>query len=84
MLGRFRMTVADCLEEYENLGRRVFGKPRRASLRHNPASLWNKFSARRLKKVFKDVAKRRCELDARGNHTFVDPTFPTMEGTCNV
>ena len=28
MLGRFRMTVPDCLCEYERLGDRVLGKPR--------------------------------------------------------
>jgi hypothetical protein len=78
------MTVADCLHEYENLGQRVFGKPRMASLRTNPASFWTKYSASGLEKVFKDVTERRCELDARGEYNFNAPTFPTMEGTCNV
>lgn len=84
MLGRFRMTVADCLDEYENLGQRVFGKPRLISQRNVPIVPWPKYSARGLEKVFRDVTRRRCEASAIKQHNFNVPTFPTIEGTCNV
>ena len=55
MLGRFRMTVFDCLEEYRTLGDRVFGNPRPIhKMKPLPDAVgWDKFSAETLEEVFK-------------------------------
>ncbi|KAL9078242.1 MAG: hypothetical protein Q9157_002822 [Trypethelium eluteriae] len=65
MLGRLRMSVADCLHEYETLAGKVFGKPNflnemRIPLVHRP-----KYSCEVLRKVFADViARHKEESDA--------------------
>jgi hypothetical protein len=63
------MTVADCLREYEILGRLVFGSPRIVTqLRFGVVSFGavkrSKFSANKLEKIFKEVTHRRSEKRA--------------------
>ncbi|KAK7180469.1 phosphorylase superfamily protein [Paraphaeosphaeria sporulosa] len=87
MLSRFRMTVKDCLCEYENMSNQIFGRPRLLSQRNALIPGWTKYSASRMEKAFKKVTTRRCnqadrnELDSeRGN----EPGFKTIKGTCSI
>lgn len=59
MLSRLRMSIDDCIQEYENLGEQIFGHPRKFSMR-GPIP-WNqeKYDHRKLERVIKDVIKRR-------------------------
>lgn len=76
MLGRFRMTVPDCLHEYQSLGGEIFGNPRfftqiRFGLGHR-----TKYNGGKLKRVFEEVTARRSEqTDSR-------ITFPFKRGLC--
>lgn len=81
MLGRFRMTVTDCLQEYRTLGDKVFGNPR---ILHKNSKIPliigpNKFSAETLEKVLKDFEYRRTE---ERDHYAGPVTFPTRPGLC--
>jgi hypothetical protein len=81
MLGRFRMTVKDCLEEYRTLGDRVFGNPRKVhKMKPIPDFVGrDKFDAQDLKDVFQDFTYRRAEKRDK----FAGPvTFPTRPGVC--
>lgn len=80
MLGRFRMTVPDCLSEYRTLGQEVFGKPRMISTLKFGLGVRHKYKASRLEKVFEDVAKRRNEQPGPGETGKI--TFPSRRGLC--
>jgi hypothetical protein len=69
MLGRFRMPVWDCLQEYENMGNLIFGRPRIISQRNIGIVPWEKYSAKALEKAFKQVTADRCEK-SHNNVTF--------------
>ncbi|KZM24237.1 uncharacterized protein EKO05_0005788 [Ascochyta rabiei] len=79
MLGRFRMTVDDCLQEYKQMSHSIFGRPRWISQR-NIGMPWPKYSARGMKKAFQDVSLRRCDSSTTGRHHSTTPTFPMTEG----
>lgn len=79
MLGRFRMTVLDCLHEYETMSHKIFGKPRVVSQRNIGIVPWPKYSAAAMEKAFKEVTARRCEYNKQINPV----TFPSREGLCN-
>ncbi len=53
MLGRLRMTVVHCLEEYKELGDEVFGKRR--------LLYYYRYSHKKLQKLIKSVVRRFCE-----------------------
>ncbi|KAI1618047.1 acyl transferase/acyl hydrolase/lysophospholipase [Exophiala viscosa] len=55
MLGRLRMTVGHCIEEYISLGGKVFGKPRRLNARSNPFSNRGKYDCDNVEKVVEKV-----------------------------
>lgn len=79
MLGRFRMTVPDCISEYENLGEEVFGKPRMLyTLRYGLGNR-TKYKAANLEKVFREVAERRSEQLCQPHSKI---TFPSERGLC--
>jgi hypothetical protein len=61
MLSRLRMTVDDCIQEYLNLGGRIFGKPRRIHQLVKPLFWLNrtKYDAKVLENVIQDVTNRR-------------------------
>lgn len=61
MLGRLRMTVADCLVEYKTLAAQIFGKPRTFHQLRVPFIKRNKYDASMLHRVFSDVVERRRE-----------------------
>ncbi|KAK4162953.1 acyl transferase/acyl hydrolase/lysophospholipase [Cladorrhinum sp. PSN259] len=83
MLGRFRMTVDDCISEYEKLAGDVFGHPRTF---HQVGSLGafihrHKFSASKLERAIKDVVQRRGETpNNRDDSEAV--LFGTPRGLC--
>ncbi|KAH7413353.1 acyl transferase/acyl hydrolase/lysophospholipase [Cadophora sp. MPI-SDFR-AT-0126] len=56
MLGRLRMSVDECLKDYADLAKKVFGKPRWASYRFSPF-FWfcAKYSGDRMSDVVKKV-----------------------------
>ena len=77
MLGRFRMSVYDCLREYENMSDQIFGKPRLLSQR-TIGTPWHKYSAEAMENAIKEVAARRCERSQRIN----DVHFPSSPSMC--
>lgn len=81
MLSRFRMTVVDCLDEYENMGHHIFGKPRPLSQRNIGIVPWPKYSADAMERVFKDVAERRRQKRSDDLDTS-RATFKTIDDTC--
>ena len=80
MLGRFRMTVPDCIHEYRSLGQKVFGKPRFIFALRFAVGNRYKYKAARLEKVFKDVTRRREEKSASNATGRI--TFPSGKGLC--
>ncbi|KAJ9629468.1 hypothetical protein H2203_001842 [Taxawa tesnikishii (nom. ined.)] len=66
MLGRLRLGVDECIEEYENLGQEVFGHPRLFSIRGRLLSLQEKYDEKRLQRVVNDLVLRRLS-DAQLN-----------------
>jgi hypothetical protein len=82
MLSRFRMTVRDCLDEYERMSNTIFGKPRWISQRNIGIVRWPKYSAKAMERAFTDVTRRRGEEPARDQHAHNVPLFPTLPGTC--
>jgi hypothetical protein len=82
MLGRFRMTVQDCLNEYENMSHKIFGSPRLISQRNIGIVPWPKYNSSAMKKAFKEVTNRRSEQ--RQQHQQFQPVmFPSSAGICN-
>ncbi|KAF2238224.1 FabD/lysophospholipase-like protein [Viridothelium virens] len=61
MLGRLRMSVADCLHEYETLAGKVFGKPNFLNELRIPLINRTKYNCEVLRKVFADVVARHKE-----------------------
>lgn len=77
MLGRFRMTVPDCMLEYETVAAKVFGRPRFFTTLRFGLVDRTKYKATTLKKVFEDVTERRSE--SKGQRRI---TFPSKRGLC--
>ncbi len=64
MLGRLRMSVDDCIDEYLRLGGRVFGKPRHFHQLVKPL-IWvdrTKYDAKIFEDVIQDVTERRGKI----------------------
>lgn len=70
MLSRFRMSVDDCMKEYETLGQEVFGNPRPPSMK---GLLWHKFDSKILRRVIEDVTSRQAEIQPNGQVTYPCP-----------
>ncbi|KAF1977176.1 FabD/lysophospholipase-like protein [Bimuria novae-zelandiae CBS 107.79] len=86
MLSRFRMTVMDCLNEYERMSNRIFGRPRWFSQRNLMIPWWTKYSAAAMEKAFEEVTIRRSsrrERQALDSQNHADPKFETTHGTCS-
>ena len=59
MLGRFGMTIAQCLEAYEHIGQEVFTHPRPFNIRNFPLwSLQDKYDGNRLRDIFKEMVRK--------------------------
>jgi hypothetical protein len=81
MLGRLRMNVPDCIQEYETFGDRIFGRPRFFNILKLPGMVGrSKYDANKLKDVFKDVTRRRAEQSS--DHE--TPRFATKPHTTRV
>ncbi|KAF2731010.1 FabD/lysophospholipase-like protein [Polyplosphaeria fusca] len=78
MLGRFRMPVQDCLDEYMQMGSRIFGRPRWICQRNIGLGQRPKYSHKRMKEVFKDVTAKRCEA----TDSIKPVEFPSTPGVC--
>ena len=81
MLGRLRMTVADCLQEYQHLAGKGFGSPNIFCEMNIPLPLVSrtKYSPKGLEAVLSDVIARRLPL----NDT-IDSRFPLPRGVSKV
>ena len=79
MLGRFRMTVPDCIAEYKNLGGEVFGKPRFFTTLRFGVVNRTKYKAENLKRVFEDFTARRSEQLSEPHGRVA---FPSKRGLC--
>ena len=73
------MTVPDCKLEYENVGVKVFGKPRYFTTLRWGVVERTKYNAANLKKVFEEVTERRSEQTSKGQRRI---TFPSKRGLC--
>lgn len=65
MLGRLRMSVDDCMREYETLSETIFGHPRRASVRGPIFWPRDKYDGDRIQKAVEDVISRRMSQAER-------------------
>lgn len=79
LLGRFRMTVKDCMDEYENFGGEIFGKPRFFTQLNFGIIRRTKYKGETLKRVFEDVTARRSEPLQKTDSRI---TFPSKQGLC--
>lgn len=77
MLGRLRMSIDDCIAEYENLGPKVFAHPRWFHLRSPLFWPRDKYDHRSLEKVIREVIDRRSPFVAGG-----DKNFASDENRC--
>jgi hypothetical protein len=59
MLSRLRMTVDDCLTEYETFGETIFSHPRWWSVRGPLPAPRDKYNAQRIIDAVNDVVSRR-------------------------
>ena len=67
MLGRFRMTVCDCLYEYESLASEIFGKPRMFT-KLNFKYGFDVYNTKKAEEVYKRVVNRRCDASESKNN----------------
>lgn len=82
MLARFRMTVIDCLYEYEKMSHNIFGDPRLVSQRNIGIVLWPKYSATAMENAFKEVTRRRGETPNPNLDHPPQQMYKTRTGTC--
>ncbi|KAI6090917.1 FabD/lysophospholipase-like protein [Hypoxylon rubiginosum] len=82
MLGRFRMTVEDCIHEYRSLAGDVFGHPRWLDDMHTLGLIKrSKYDTGTFERVIKNVIMRRVE-GGRGNRQ--NARFDIEHGLCRV
>jgi hypothetical protein len=60
MLGRFRMTIPDCLHEYKQMGDAIFGNPRHVTRLRTGIVPRVKYDATKMERAAKAVVARRC------------------------
>lgn len=78
MLGRLRMTVPDCLTEFENIADRVYSKPRFFHRLNLGVIDRSKYNGADLKELFEDVTRRRSEKVSTSKRIL----FPSKRGLC--
>ncbi|KAI0450266.1 acyl transferase/acyl hydrolase/lysophospholipase [Xylaria acuta] len=78
LLSRFRMTVEDCLKEYEIMAGTIFGYPR-VIHKMNTLVRWNKYSTKNLEQAIKQVIERRVQVRIEDD---TEPLFQTEIDTC--
>jgi hypothetical protein len=62
MLGRLKLTVDQCIDEYKELGEAIFAHPRKAHVQ-NKLWLCSKFDWRNVESVMNQVVDRYRPLD---------------------
>lgn len=77
MLGRLRMSIDDCIAEYETLGPKVFAQSRWFHLRTPLFWPRDKYDHRSLEKAIREVVDRRSPFVAGG-----DKNFASDENRC--
>ena len=60
------MSTDECIEEYEQLGGRIFGHPRRFHRRNTRIVPREKYDHLELEKAIKDIVKKRSPLQDHG------------------
>ncbi|KAF2973369.1 hypothetical protein GQX73_g231 [Xylaria multiplex] len=78
LLSRFRMTVEDCLKEYETMAGTVFGHPRIIH-QMNVLARWTKYPTKYLEKAIREVIDRRVQVTIGDD---IEPLFQTEIDTC--
>lgn len=78
MLGRFRMTVRDCMDEYKKMGDEIFGNPRPIYRRRALVVPWTKYKSSAMENAVMDVTARRCEV----LEGFNPVTLDSIPGLC--
>ena len=79
MLGRLRMNIDQCIEDYKRMGGVIFGRPRLLSMRGPLPANRSKYDHRKLKAAVEAVVNRR--LAGHGDH-LGDHTFPSSQERC--
>ncbi|KAF1849072.1 FabD/lysophospholipase-like protein [Cucurbitaria berberidis CBS 394.84] len=65
MLGRLRMGIDQCLEEYESFGGEIFGHPRWFSIRGPLPSFKEKYNGKRLQRAVENVVENRSSPEQK-------------------
>ncbi|KAI0406026.1 acyl transferase/acyl hydrolase/lysophospholipase [Xylaria palmicola] len=78
LLSRFRMTVEDCLREYETMAGTIFGYPR-VFHQMNALVPLKKYPTKHLEKAIKEVIDRRVQVRLEDDR---EPLFQTEIDTC--
>jgi hypothetical protein len=72
------MSIDDCIDEYAQMGDRIFGKPRLFSMRGPIPWAQEKYDYRKLEAAIKDVISRRD----RKPDQFSDSMYPSIPERC--
>lgn len=81
MLGRLRMTVRDCLDEYKALGGKVFGRPHIFTELNTGVFRRPQYDTEELETIFREVC-RRHNHEVEGNDTNGCIHFPFDRDLC--
>lgn len=82
MLGRLRMSVDHCIDEYERLARDLFANPRRLHLRTcGPFVPREKFNYRVLEGIVDQVVGKRS-VPPQDNDIPRQPKYPSPDDLC--
>ena len=79
MLGRLRMNVDECIEDYKRMGGIIFGRPRLFSMRGPLPANRSKYDHEKLKVAVEAIVNHR--LAGHGDH-LGDHTFPSSQERC--
>jgi hypothetical protein len=80
MLSRLRMSVADCLQQYEVVGGKVFGEPRKVSILGWPHNRYHKAP---LVKAIQDIVAQRVPNERESSEEKFQ-MFPAPADLCRV
>ena len=74
------MTIDECIEEYSQMGKHVFGSPRTFSMRGPIFIPWKreKYDYKKLEETIKQVVERRRPREDQ----VYDPVYPSAPDRC--
>jgi hypothetical protein len=81
MLGRLRMNVDECIEDYKRMGDLIFGRPRLFSMRGPLPANRSKYNHEKLKEAVEAIVNHR--LAGHGDH-LGDHAFPSSQERCRM